>query len=65
MAAIVVGIEFLQLWFPNRTVSQNDIVAGVVGAIVGSCLWMLIGPIMASMSDRFFSLPPGDRDWYG
>src|SRR5207244_8256711 len=26
-AALSVALEFTQLWFPNRTVSQNDIIA--------------------------------------
>jgi len=34
-----VSIEFTQLFFPPRTVSQNDILAEGIGAIFGSILW--------------------------
>lgn len=36
-------IEFTQLWFPPRTVSQNDIIAESIGAAIGVLLWMLVG----------------------
>jgi glycopeptide antibiotics resistance protein len=32
-------IEFTQLYFPQRTVSQNDIVAEIIGAFLGSVAW--------------------------
>lgn len=35
-AGIAVGVEFLQLWFPARTVSLNDLRAEIVGGIVGA-----------------------------
>lgn len=38
-AALSVGIEFTQLYFPPRTVSINDIVAEAVGGIAGGLLW--------------------------
>lgn len=37
-------VEFAQLWFPARTVSQNDLRAEAIGAVVGAvagCLWSL------------------------
>ena len=40
-----VGVEFTQLWFPPRTVSQNDIVAESLGAVAGSLLWLAVGQI--------------------
>ncbi|MFP5409366.1 MAG: VanZ family protein [Gammaproteobacteria bacterium] len=45
-AAIVlsVGIEFTQMFFPQRTVSQNDIFAETVGGIVGVLAWWATGP---------------------
>lgn len=43
LCALVVGIECLQVWFPPRTVSQNDIVAGCVGAVLGCVAWLMIG----------------------
>ncbi|MGV8989981.1 MAG: VanZ family protein [Thiobacillus sp.] len=33
------GIEFTQLFFPQRTVSQNDIMAETLGGIIGVLAW--------------------------
>lgn len=38
-AALSVGIEFTQLFFPQRTVSQNDIFAETLGGIIGVLVW--------------------------
>lgn len=38
-ATLSVGIEFTQLFFPQRTVSQNDIFAETLGGIVGVLAW--------------------------
>lgn len=37
--ALSLGIEFTQLFFPQRTVSQNDIFAETVGGIIGVLAW--------------------------
>lgn len=37
--ALSVGIEFTQLFFPQRTVSQNDIFAETLGGIIGVLVW--------------------------
>ena len=37
--ALSVVIEFTQLFFPQRTVSQNDIFAETVGGIIGVLVW--------------------------
>jgi len=37
--ALSIGIEFTQLFFPQRTVSQNDIFAEALGGIVGVLAW--------------------------
>jgi len=37
--ALSVGIEFTQLFFPQRTVSQNDIFAETLGGLVGVLAW--------------------------
>jgi VanZ family protein len=42
-AGWAVAVEFAQLYFPNRTVSINDIVAEVIGAFVGATLWCAFG----------------------
>ena len=42
-AALSVGIEFTQLFFPQRTVSQNDIFAETLGGILGVLVWWGVG----------------------
>ena len=37
--ALSLGIEFSQLFFPQRTVSQNDIFAETLGGIIGVLVW--------------------------
>ena len=56
LAAIVLGIELVQVWFPPRTVSQNDIFAGWVGAAVGIGTWAVFGRWMAFSLEYFVSL---------
>ncbi len=38
-AGVAVAIEFVQLFFPGRTVSLNDIAAEVFGTAAGIVLW--------------------------
>jgi len=47
-AALSVGIEFTQLFFPQRTVSQNDILAETLGGLIGVLAWWAAG-------DRFLA----------
>lgn len=42
-AVLAVAVEFAQLWFPPRTVSQNDLWAEGIGAALG----VLIAPLVA------------------
>lgn len=37
-------VEFVQLWFPPRTTSLNDIAAEALGAAIGIVLWWSAGP---------------------
>ncbi|MDZ7584913.1 MAG: VanZ family protein [Thiobacillus sp.] len=37
--ALSAGIEFTQLFFPRRTVSQNDIYAETLGGVIGVLAW--------------------------
>src|SRR5262249_24853970 len=46
--ALSVSIEFTQIFFPPRTVSQNDIQAETLGAIFGPILWLLAGQILTA-----------------
>ncbi len=41
--ALSLGIEFTQLFFPQRTVSQNDIFAETLGGIIGVLVWWGMG----------------------
>jgi peptidoglycan/LPS O-acetylase OafA/YrhL/glycopeptide antibiotics resistance protein len=43
LAGLSLAIEFSQLWFPQRTVSQNDIAAETLGGMLGIGLWLLWG----------------------
>ena len=56
LSAVVLGIELVQVWFPPRTVSQNDIFAGWVGAAVGIGAWAIVGHWMAWALESFASL---------
>ncbi|MCO6459433.1 MAG: VanZ family protein [Pirellulaceae bacterium] len=42
-AGLSLALEFTQLWFPPRTVSQNDVLAETLGGAVGASLWVLTG----------------------
>ena len=41
--AFSLGIEFTQLFFPQRTVSQNDIFAETLGGLIGVLVWWGLG----------------------
>ncbi len=42
-AALALGVEFTQLFFPPRTVSINDIIAELVGSALGIAVWCAWG----------------------
>lgn len=42
-AMLSAAVEFTQIWFPPRVVSQNDLVAESLGGAVGVGLWVLVG----------------------
>jgi VanZ family protein len=44
-AAWALVLEFGQLYFPNRTVSINDIVAELIGTALGATLWCAFGGV--------------------
>ncbi len=46
--ALAVAVEFTQLYFPARTVSQNDILAECLGSVVGA--WT--APLLSAWLDR-------------
>lgn len=41
---LCIGIEFTQLFFPPRTVSQNDMLAETLGGLLGIAAWWSVGP---------------------
>jgi VanZ family protein len=41
--ALAISIEFVQQFFPPRTVSLNDLLAESLGTLIGIMLWFLIG----------------------
>lgn len=41
--ALSLGIEFTQIFFPQRTVSQNDVFAETLGGLLGVALWWAAG----------------------
>jgi glycopeptide antibiotics resistance protein len=47
-ALLSLGIEFTQVFFPPRTVSQNDIFAETLGGAIGIGLWWWRGPQLRS-----------------
>ena len=51
---LAVAIEFTQLFFPQRTVSQNDIVAEGIGALVGLALYGVLGERFEVWFDGFW-----------
>jgi VanZ family protein len=57
LMGIVFAIELTQVWFPPRTVSQNDIVAGCLGAVLGVIVWGLLGRVLVGSIESFSNLP--------
>ena len=53
--ALAVGIEFLQLFFPPRTVSRNDLLAEGLGTALGCATWFIAGQRVAGLWRRFVS----------
>jgi VanZ family protein len=62
--AFALLIEFVQIQFPPRTTSINDIVAETIGAIVGSALWLTTGQTTVDWCRRLWQAA-GRRGWAG
>jgi VanZ family protein len=60
-----IALEFTQLWFPDRTVSQNDIIAETWGAIGGALLWFVTGQATTAWIRRYTAAARSrqQRDW--
>lgn len=64
LSAVVVGIELVQVYFPPRVVSQNDIFAGLIGSLGGVVLWIVLGSRLAKQLEHFFEHEPGLERWF-
>jgi VanZ family protein len=48
-------LEFLQLWIPARTSSQNDVAAQTIGAAFGAAAWLILGQRVTHWARGFFA----------
>jgi VanZ family protein len=51
--AVAFGIEFVQLFFPPRTVSLNDLLAETIGSVLGVAAWLAWGHGTGRMAAEF------------
>jgi glycopeptide antibiotics resistance protein len=49
------SIEFVQLFFPPRTVSVNDVVAETIGGAIGTVLWVTVGQAVTNWCRRVWA----------
>lgn len=50
--ALAVAVEFAQLFFPPRTVSQNDLIAETIGTLLGAGLWLAVGRRLLALGQQ-------------
>lgn len=43
LATFICAVEFVQIWFPPRVLSQNDMLAGFIGGLAGWAIWHMAG----------------------
>ncbi len=53
--ALAVAIEFTQLFFPQRTVSMNDLIAETLGIIIGILGWQFFGAYFSNLYRHLLS----------
>ncbi|TCO74294.1 VanZ like protein [Chromatocurvus halotolerans] len=63
LCILSISIEFTQLFFPQRTVSQNDIMAETVGAALGAMLWFARGHRILAALDRYLTQRVAGDGW--
>ncbi len=51
-ASLGMVVEFLQVFFPERTPSLNDVAAQTLGAFIGALLWQSAGPSLTAAADH-------------
>jgi len=54
-SGLSLAIEFMQIYFPPRTVSINDLVAESLGALIGVVAWWMIGDAAVRWLRRIWS----------
>jgi VanZ family protein/O-antigen ligase len=59
---LAVGVEFIQLYFPPRTVSLNDLLAESLGTLIGVSLHVLIGERVMQIAQRWLA---GGKNAFG
>ena len=52
--AAAVALEFLQVYFPPRTVSLNDILVECLGVVLGAGAWLVVGQRFTNWLRRFW-----------
>ncbi|MFM8396502.1 MAG: hypothetical protein ACKOAH_01630, partial [Pirellula sp.] len=56
LIVLVVVIELVQVWFPPRTVSWNDVVSGWIGIFLGVIGWIGFGETSVDTLRRFLRI---------
>jgi VanZ family protein len=51
-ACLAVIVEFIQLYFPGRTVSLNDIIAEVIGSFLGAVIFLCFGQQIKALINK-------------
>jgi VanZ family protein len=51
---VALGLEFLQVYFPPRTVSINDVLVECLGGAAGAAAWLLAGQFFTDWWRRFW-----------
>ncbi len=59
LAVLALLVEFSQIYFAPRTVSMNDVVAEVMGALIGCALAFALGSVFANLVSQARSASPG------
>jgi VanZ family protein len=61
MTALSAAIEFIQIWFPARTTSVNDVAAETLGGAVGVAAWLVVGQqVTDRVRSAWSGLGPGE-----
>ncbi|MDA9778874.1 VanZ family protein [Rubripirellula sp.] len=59
LTILICLIEAIQVYFPPRVQSLNDMAAGFAGGLLGFTLWHLTGRLSVSALQKFLDLPKG------